>query len=233
MTDRYPAYFGKRLSKFLQGQQVKHRVTTPYHPQANGLCERTNRTFINRLKCAKDEYPNKSWVKLLADVTEQYNNSPHSTTQYPPSYLLNGRMTSRYLNINHNYPPVSVALEEAVERFRANREQQARKHHQVVKQPNWKVGDMVYIQSAWTNSHHKLAPKFIGPYKVMGQVSKTVYEVDKFDYQTNQPTTHIHANLLKKCKGNEQQPKVKARETRVRAIESSMAAQTETGAQKR
>ncbi|UYV79202.1 hypothetical protein LAZ67_17001493 [Cordylochernes scorpioides] len=50
VTDRHPSFVSKRFNKFLQEKGIKHVMTSPSHPECNGLVERANATLIGRLK---------------------------------------------------------------------------------------------------------------------------------------------------------------------------------------
>jgi hypothetical protein len=58
----------------MQTCNIKHRLTTVYHPQANGLDERFNQTLINSLaKFVQDD--RQSWDEHLGAVVYSYNSA--------------------------------------------------------------------------------------------------------------------------------------------------------------
>ena len=75
---------------------IKHRLTTAYHPQANGLDERYNQTLINSLSKFAQSVRSK-WDEKLPEVVYAYNTAIQNHLDTPlfkqclagrPSYLL-------------------------------------------------------------------------------------------------------------------------------------------------
>ena len=66
------------------------RVTSAYHPQANGLVERNNRTIQSSLLKVLNQKP-EDWPDVLPGVLFAYNTSRHNSTRYTPLFLLYGR----------------------------------------------------------------------------------------------------------------------------------------------
>ncbi|BHF81360.1 hypothetical protein SprV_0702449000 [Sparganum proliferum] len=65
--------------------------TTPAHPEGNGLVERTNRTLNQLLKAfAEDHHPH-DWDKRLPCAMMAYRANTHTSTGYPPFFMLTGR----------------------------------------------------------------------------------------------------------------------------------------------
>ncbi|KAK7502145.1 hypothetical protein BaRGS_00006509 [Batillaria attramentaria] len=68
---------------------VKQNITSAYHPQANGLVERNNRTIQSSLlKTLRDE---EDWVGALPGVLFAFRTSVQKSTRYTPFFLLYGR----------------------------------------------------------------------------------------------------------------------------------------------
>ena len=71
-TDQGKEFNNKVNSELMRLFGIKHRLTTAYHPQANGLDERFNQTLANSL--AKFSQVNRdSWDEQLAAVVYAYN----------------------------------------------------------------------------------------------------------------------------------------------------------------
>ena len=68
---------------------TEQRVTSAYHPQANGLVERNNRTIQNSLLKVLNQKP-EDWPDALPGVLFAYNTSRHKSTRYTPFFLLYG-----------------------------------------------------------------------------------------------------------------------------------------------
>ena len=69
---------------------IKRSVTSAYHPQTNGLDERTNQTLKTRLaKLVNEKQDN--WCDFLEDVAYSIRTQKHSTTKYTPFFLMFGR----------------------------------------------------------------------------------------------------------------------------------------------
>lgn len=68
----------------------KHITITPYNPQANGKCERYNKTLKNMLnKTVSDECH--GWERFLPKCLFAYNTSKHASipsSKYSPFYLM-------------------------------------------------------------------------------------------------------------------------------------------------
>ena len=69
---------------------VKQRVTSAYHPQANGLVERQNRTIKNSLIKVLGDKP-AEWPFIVEGVLFAHRVSIHSSTKYSPFKLLYNR----------------------------------------------------------------------------------------------------------------------------------------------
>ena len=68
---------------------VKKLWTTPYHPQTNGLVERSHQTIMRMIrKLDKDKKAN--WPGHLAEIVQAYNATHSTVTGYSAHYLMFG-----------------------------------------------------------------------------------------------------------------------------------------------
>ncbi|UYV63758.1 hypothetical protein LAZ67_2005524 [Cordylochernes scorpioides] len=109
LTDRAPAFTSPEFSSFLLNRNIPPLLTTSNNPQANGLCERLNATLTGKLRLLHLENPKIAWTKLVKRVTVIYNKTPHSTTGFPPIYLMFGILPPELSNHSTPYPDIDRA----------------------------------------------------------------------------------------------------------------------------
>ena len=77
------------------------RVTSAYHPQANGLCERQNRTIKDTLIKVLEENPAK-WVDVIDGVLFAHRASIHFSTKFSPFFLLYNRHPTLPIDVKYD-----------------------------------------------------------------------------------------------------------------------------------
>ncbi|UYV61221.1 K02A2.6-like, partial [Cordylochernes scorpioides] len=125
LTDRAPAFTSPKFRRFLIRHNIGQLLTTSNNPQANGLSERLNATITGKLKLLRLQQPKTAWTKLLPQVLQAYNHTPHSVTGFPPSYLL-------LEQFNFNNPNEWPNWIKRFERFRKASELKSKKEEEQV-----------------------------------------------------------------------------------------------------
>jgi transposase InsO family protein len=169
ITDNGGEFTAKEFEKWLEDQGIRHQVTSPYNPAANGTTERANGTIKRMLSklCLKDKT---DWAEKLPKALWAYNHSVHSTLQQTPYYLMFGQRPRRLLEI----PNKKLKSEKSKEWQKARREayqqleKQAdltfrRRQAQARPGPVYQEGDLVLVKN-----HVKTAlePDWLGGYHV-------------------------------------------------------------------
>ena len=89
ITDQGREFCNAINDKLMESAHCKHRITSSYHPQSNGLVERQNRTTTNfllkNMDCQDD------WVDMIPTMIGSHRHTVHSTTNIEPSAILLGR----------------------------------------------------------------------------------------------------------------------------------------------
>ena len=102
------------ISQQMRDLGIDHRLTTAYHPQANGLDERFNQTLVNTLsKYTQEKRP--MWDENSAEVVYMYayNTTVQESTKHTLYEVMFGRMACLPVDFNSakHYDP-DAALEE-------------------------------------------------------------------------------------------------------------------------
>lgn len=90
ISDQGREFCNQVINRLEELTGFRHRVTSAYHPQSNGLDERMNQT----LKAALQKLVNDSqddWDQLLDNVLFAYRTSRQASTKYTPFFLMYGR----------------------------------------------------------------------------------------------------------------------------------------------
>lgn len=79
------------IARLLKTLQVRQLLSAPYHPQANGIVERSNKTIVQVMrKILQDVEPTSQWSTVLPFVQRILNYTEHTSTGVPPSTIIYG-----------------------------------------------------------------------------------------------------------------------------------------------
>ena len=174
--------------------------TCPYRPQANGLCERLNRTLGDALRAmlADQEMPVNDWDLLLPTIMRNIRSVPHTTTGETANYLMLGREIRLPAGLLHE---VRVAESQSPEAYAAALQERLQTAHALLRDkqlqlrtsdteepPLFKAGDLVWLKSYQHKKGmaraRKLQPKFIGPYKITEVLPYHTYRLSRNGKET-------------------------------------------------
>lgn len=198
LSDRNAAFTSSHFKKFLKHYNIKQLLTTAHRPETNGKVERLGQTIITRLKCKINEgTKNIPWPKLLKDVIQEYNLTPHSVTKFPPAYLMYG--TLPYTNpLEENiYPPVEEARKIALDRTKQYHEKNKIHYDARFSEIEFSPNQLVIYEEFKYPNTRKLSPAFSGPYKVLKKITDVNYEINKRNTHTKENTEIVHVSKLR------------------------------------
>ena len=90
LSDKRSSFVNSVINELCEKFQTKHRLTSAYRPQTNGMIERFNRTIgecIAKLISNKE----KEWDEYIEAVLLAYRTMKHKSTKFTPFQLIYGR----------------------------------------------------------------------------------------------------------------------------------------------
>ncbi len=194
VSDRDSRLTGKFFSTVTELLAVKHKLSTTAHPETDGVTEVAQKTWVSMLRTHIDGHP-KQWLKHLYAVQSAYNAAVHSSTGYSPNYLVFGRHVRSPLEAMHSIAvgesnveratefvadleDALVSAHQALQRAATRMKVQADKHRREA--PVFAEGDKVYLSTKNLRlpGCRKLAPRFMGPFKVLKAQPGDVYRLE-------------------------------------------------------
>ena len=219
LTDQGTQFVGNVMEEVNRLLSIKHRTCTPYHPQANGLCEKFNGTLKHALRKLAVEKP-KDWDRYIPALLFAYREVPQSSTGFSPFELLYGRTvrgpmmilkalwtdeeTDEEVKTTYEYvTDLRNRLETVGRLARENltiaQSRQAEYYDKKTKPRQFEVNDKVLL--LLPEAHNKLQMRWKGPYIVTEKLSGLNYRI-----QTGKKEKIFHINLLKKYVDRDDQP---------------------------
>ena len=110
LSDRGTEFTGTLWNELANLMGYKLRHTAPYHPQSNGICERSHRTINNAIRATKQQHTETSWPEIVPLIQMHYNATTHASTGYSPHEVLYGHRSR--LPIHHVLSPTTQPNEE-------------------------------------------------------------------------------------------------------------------------
>lgn len=98
VSDRGSNFTSELVSELNRLLSIEHKLTTPYHPMANGLVERFNGTLKTMVKRMCQERP-KDWDRYLPAVLFAYREVPQTSLGFSPFEMVYGRAVRGPLTI--------------------------------------------------------------------------------------------------------------------------------------
>ena len=108
VTDQGSQFTSPLVEELLAHHKIKHRTSTPYHPQANGQVEVTNRALEGILTKVVSS-SRKDWADRLVEATWAYNTTWKTTTGFTPYELVYGKKA--LLSIEFEYNTLRMAAQ--------------------------------------------------------------------------------------------------------------------------
>ncbi|GBC06766.1 hypothetical protein RclHR1_07020009 [Rhizophagus clarus] len=198
LTDRGTHFVNDMLNSLCDKFGVKHRLSTAYHPQTNGLVERFNRTLCETLAKFANENKN-DWDLYVSTALFAYRTRKHNTTRHEPFYLMYGRetilpiefkvATSAMLNIGNDEQEdllnrvrmISGRMAEerlvTQDRIYDQQQRQKQKYGKNIKEQYYKIGDLVLLYKSHLRERKKLEERWTGPYYIYEVRENGVYKL--------------------------------------------------------
>jgi hypothetical protein len=213
ISDRGSQFTSRFWEQLHDSLDTKLRFSTAYHPQTDGQTERTNQVLEDMLRACAIQYGT-SWDKCLPYAEFSYNNSYQASLKKSPFEALYGRKCRTPLywdQIGERQvfgPDIVEEAEQLVQQVRENLRvaQTRQKSYADVRRRDltFAVGDHVYLKVSPMrgirrfNVRGKLAPRYIGPFKVLERKGEVAY---RLELPPNLSGVHdvFHVSQLKKC----------------------------------
>ena len=191
VSDRGSVFTSSYWSSLCYHAQMKHRLSTAFHPQTDGLTERTNQALEQYLRAFADKHQT-SWARQLPMAEYAYMNSHHTSIGTTPFYAMYGYhpeirwtvgddlLEGKVPATNERIKRLQALRDELAERWREASESQKKYYNRKHKPKSYKVGDLVMLSTKNLNQKKpskKLSPRFVGPFRVQDKVGAQAYRL--------------------------------------------------------
>ena len=192
-SDQGMQFMGARLQGWLTRNSVNHIVSPAYYHQANGICERMNRTIQGRIRRYLDD--GMDWENALVQSVLQINRSFNRTINTVPIVLMHGvdRQGNQLTGIPELKQRVTAKVNEA--KFQTSKWWKKRRKFSAA----LVEGDLVLLEKAeWMRqSWGKLSHRWEGPYQILSRLSPTRWAIVKLGTHPDNWIA-VHSSQLKK-----------------------------------
>ncbi|KAL1207553.1 hypothetical protein V5N11_017231 [Cardamine amara subsp. amara] len=213
VSDRDPKFTSEFWNAFQKEMGTRVHMSTAYHPQTDGLSERTIQTLEDLLRMRVLDWGG-HWVYHLSLVEFAYNNSYRASIGMAPYEALYGRPCRTPLcwtQVGERSTLGASFVQETTEKIRVlklnMKEAQDRQKSYADKRRKelkFEVGDRVYLKMALLRGPNrsitttKLSPRYMGPFRIVERVGPVAYRLELPEIMHAFHKV-FHVSILKKC----------------------------------
>uniref|UniRef100_A0A8C6PCD2 Gypsy retrotransposon integrase-like protein 1 n=1 Tax=Nothobranchius furzeri TaxID=105023 RepID=A0A8C6PCD2_NOTFU len=206
LSDRGPQFISRVWRDFATCLGAKVALTSGFHPQSNGQCERLNQEVEAMLRCLCSSSPS-SWSTHLPWIEYAHNAHVSSATGLSPFEASTGIQPSLFPSV---FPTtvssvpqflkgarrVWAATQQALQRTAERNRRLADRHRRPA--PDYAPGQRVWLSTRdirLKDHCKKLSPTFIGPYTISAVINPSSVRLDLPSHMKIHPVFHV--SLLK------------------------------------
>ncbi len=202
VMDNARIHHSKLMTELLAKVGTRPIYITPYHHQSNAV-ERVNRTLQESLS----KYINSTqtdWDQHLPSCTFALNTAVHSSTQFSPYQVVFGRQPNLPIDILFDVPTIpylensqKVRAEVRENLLKAQQNYGAQYNAKRIER-DYPINSKIMIADTMPKPgmSRKLSPKFMGPYRVIKQISPLNYIVASVN-KPHLKSFVVHVNRMK------------------------------------
>lgn len=193
ISDRGTHFNNRMMEKLVERCGINHRLSTPYHPEMNGLVERFNRTLCELLA----KLGGQDWDRNIPSVLFAYRTKKHKSSNMQPLYVTYGREARIPLDKDKNKMTMMERVKTLIEdllkiRFKVRENltkaqvKQKGYHDEKYKiKEEFEIGEKVLLYEAWREKQwsEKLQEKWKGPYVIHEKLLNGSYRLKELNGQ--------------------------------------------------
>jgi transposase InsO family protein len=208
ISDNGTEFCNEVLDYLAKKMGIKRIRTSPYHPEANGRCERLHRT-LNDIIAKRVSKNQLDWEDHIPAALWAIRTSTHSGSRHTPYFLVYGReprlpidlvLRPKYKYVGEAYVPTMLqrlhqAYQDVKRNLRESQERNMRYKNEGVTLPEFEIGDKVLYKNFRLDPG--LSSKFQGHwqthFRVLEKTTPVNYVITHLPTNT---TKRVHASQL-------------------------------------
>jgi len=214
VTDQGAQFTSKLVQEIAEKYKIKHRKSTPYHPQANGQVESTNKT-LEGIITKTVQMHRKDWSAKLTEALWAYRITWKNSTGFSPYQLVYGKQVllpiefqihtfklaadlgmdlseaqkERLLQLNQ----LDEIRQAAIEHNTLIQQQRAQWHDKFIKKKQFHVGDWALLfDSKFKDFKAKFTTHWLGPYEIVDVYDNGSVKLKTIDDEAHQFVVNGH-----------------------------------------
>jgi len=217
-SDRGQSFCSQLSEAFYKRCGIKHLKTSPRRPTGNSASETVNKTIIRALRATCTG--SSTWVEQLPTIAMSLRASVSTSLGVSPFKVLYSQDMRLPIDTHlvptlpqhvsaQNFlagfePQVELLRKLVAENVKESRERSAETYNRTAAEPNYKVGDTVYLRNELVNrakGPHKLQSAYLGP-MVITEVGPRYTVKLQHLYTGKVGRSHVHMSKIKPARLN-------------------------------